>query len=68
MEGEILFAALARRVRRFVLDGEPVMRYNNTLRGWNSIPLRLETEVEASSGVLGCLTLHSLLYIMHSIL
>jgi cytochrome P450 len=42
MEGEILLAALARRVRRFVPDGEPVMRYNNTLRGWNSIPLRLE--------------------------
>jgi cytochrome P450 len=43
MEGEILLAALARSVRRFVLDGEPVMRYNNTLRGWNSIPLRLES-------------------------
>jgi hypothetical protein len=43
MEREILFAALARRVRRFVLDGEPIMRYNNTLRGWNSIPLRLES-------------------------
>jgi cytochrome P450 len=42
MEGEILLAALARRVRRFVLDGEPAMRYNNTLRGWNAIPLRLE--------------------------
>jgi cytochrome P450 len=41
LEGETFLTALARRVRRFALDGEPVMRYNNTLRGWDSIPLRI---------------------------
>lgn len=41
MEGEILLAALARRAGRFELTGDPVPRYNNTLRGWNSLPLRI---------------------------
>ncbi len=41
LEGEIIFTALARRVVRFELTAEPVLRYNNTLRGYDSIPLKL---------------------------
>jgi hypothetical protein len=42
LEGEILLAALARRVRRIRFAGEPVLRLNNTLRGYESLPLVLE--------------------------
>jgi cytochrome P450 len=41
MEGEIVLAALARRVRTLELDGEPVVRLNNTLRGYETAPLRV---------------------------
>ena len=39
LEGEILIRALARRVARFELTAEPVPLYNNTLRGYENIPL-----------------------------
>ena len=41
MEGEIVLAALARRVKTLELDGEPTLRLNNTLRGYDSAPLRI---------------------------
>ena len=41
LEGEVLLAALARRVRAIEISGEPRRRYNNTLRGLASLPLTL---------------------------
>ena len=41
LEGEVLLAALARRVRAIEIAGTPVRRYNNTLRGLASLPLTL---------------------------
>ncbi|MFC7473994.1 cytochrome P450 [Dankookia sp. GCM10030260] len=41
LEGEVLLAALARRVRAVEISGPPVRRYNNTLRGLASLPLTL---------------------------
>jgi cytochrome P450 len=41
LEGEILLRALARRVARFELTAEPALRYNNTLRGYEKIPLAI---------------------------
>jgi hypothetical protein len=41
LEGEILLRALARRVARFELTAEPTLRYNNTLRGYEKIPLAI---------------------------
>lgn len=41
LEGEVILAALARRVQRIELAGLPVRRLNNTLRALASLPLRL---------------------------
>jgi cytochrome P450 len=41
LEGEAVLAALARRVARIEVTGTPVRRYNNTLRGLKSLPVRL---------------------------
>ncbi len=41
LEGECVLAALARRVARIEVTGEPTRRYNNTLRGLASLPVRL---------------------------
>jgi len=41
LEGEVLLAALARRVQRIAISGEPKRRYNNTLRGLASLPVTL---------------------------
>src|SRR3954453_1347055 len=41
LEGEVLLAALARRVRAIEIAGPTVRRYNNTLRGLASLPLTL---------------------------
>ncbi len=41
LEGECVLAALARRVARIEVTGEPRRRYNNTLRGLASLPVRL---------------------------
>jgi len=41
LEGEVLLAALARRVARLEIAATPVRRHNNTLRGLSSLPLRL---------------------------
>jgi len=39
MEGELVLAALARKVSRLEITGEPKRRYNNTLRGMASLPM-----------------------------
>jgi cytochrome P450 len=41
LESEALFGALAKRVASFELTGEPTRRLNNTLRGFNTLPLRI---------------------------
>jgi cytochrome P450 len=41
LESEAIFAALARRVVSFELTGEPKRRLNNTLRGFDTLPLRI---------------------------
>jgi 4-methoxybenzoate monooxygenase (O-demethylating) len=41
LEGEVVIQALAKRVKRIELIGEPERRFNNTLRGLKRLPLRL---------------------------
>jgi cytochrome P450 len=41
LEGEILLAALAKRVKEIRLEGQPVIHYNNSVRGYNSMPVRV---------------------------
>src|SRR5207244_3775967 len=41
LESEALFGALAKRVASFELTGEPQLRLNNTLRGLDTLPLRI---------------------------
>ena len=41
LESEAIFAALASRVASFELTGEPERRLNNTLRGLDTLPLRI---------------------------
>jgi 4-methoxybenzoate monooxygenase (O-demethylating) len=41
LESEALFASLAKRVAAFELTGEPTRRLNNTLRGFDTLPLRV---------------------------
>ncbi len=40
LEGELILNAIARRVKRIELVGEPVRRLNNTLRAMSSMPMR----------------------------
>jgi hypothetical protein len=44
LEGEVLLAALARRVRAIEITGQPRRRYNNTLRGLASLPVALHPD------------------------
>jgi cytochrome P450 len=39
LEGEIVLSALARRVKRIELEGKPVIHYNNSVRGYTSMPV-----------------------------
>jgi cytochrome P450 len=39
LEGEVLLTALARRVKSIEPTGEAVPRLNNTLRGWEHLPV-----------------------------
>ena len=39
LEGEIVLTALARRVKAFRLEGKPIIHYNNSVRGYDSMPL-----------------------------
>lgn len=41
MEAELVLSALVRRAARIELDGEPVRRLNNTVRGLASLPLKV---------------------------
>jgi len=43
LEGEAVLRALALRVSRIEVAGPPIRRYNNTLRGLSSLPLRLHS-------------------------
>jgi cytochrome P450 len=43
LEAEALLTALAQRVERIELAGTPVRHHNNTLRAWQSLPLRVHT-------------------------
>jgi cytochrome P450 len=42
LEGETILAVLARKVKSIELNGEPAWRLNNTIRGLDSLPLRLQ--------------------------
>jgi 4-methoxybenzoate monooxygenase (O-demethylating) len=42
LESEAIFAALAKHVAAFELTGEPTRRLNNTLRGLDTLPLRIK--------------------------
>jgi 4-methoxybenzoate monooxygenase (O-demethylating) len=42
LEAELVLTALARRIRRIDLAGTPVPKLNNTLKGWASVPVRVE--------------------------
>jgi len=42
LEGEVLFGALARKVRTIEPAGEPVRRLNNSLRGLERFPIRIK--------------------------
>lgn len=39
LEGEIVLKALAKRVKSFRLEGTPVIHYNNSVRGYDRLPL-----------------------------
>ena len=41
LEGEAMLSALARRVATIEITGEPKRRFNNTLRGLDSLPIRI---------------------------
>src|SRR3954453_6832563 len=41
LEGEVMLAALARKVSAIEITGPPKRRYNNTLRGLESLPITL---------------------------
>ena len=41
LEAELILAAFAKRIERFELAGEPVLRPNNTLRGFATLPVRV---------------------------
>jgi 4-methoxybenzoate monooxygenase (O-demethylating) len=44
LEAELLFAAFAERVARFELCEPPVLRINNTLRGFSRLPIRVHLD------------------------
>ncbi|WGS28267.1 cytochrome P450 [Bradyrhizobium sp. ISRA464] len=41
LEGEVMLSALARRVADIRITGEPMRRFNNTLRGLDSLPVTI---------------------------
>lgn len=41
LEGEIILTALARRVKTITLEGKPTIHYNNSVRGYTSIPVSM---------------------------
>ena len=55
LEGEVVLTALARKVARIEIAGTPRRRYNNTLRGLASLPMRLHRGVAVNAAA-GCRT------------
>lgn len=43
MEGEILLAALARRVEQITITGQPQRKHNNSLYAWKSLPVAVRS-------------------------
>jgi 4-methoxybenzoate monooxygenase (O-demethylating) len=41
MEGEVMLAALARKVKSIEITGEPQRAFNNTLRGLETLPVEI---------------------------
>jgi 4-methoxybenzoate monooxygenase (O-demethylating) len=41
LEGEVMLSALSRRVAKIEITGEPKRRFNNTLRGLDSLPVTI---------------------------
>lgn len=41
LEGETVLTALAKRVKRIGLEGKPVTHYNNSVRGYTSMPVSM---------------------------
>ena len=41
LEGETMLAALARRIAKIEIMGKPQRRFNNTLRGLDSLPVSI---------------------------
>jgi cytochrome P450 len=41
LEGELILDAMARKIRTLEISGEPVRRFNNTLRGLAQLPMRV---------------------------
>ncbi|MHC2331622.1 cytochrome P450 [Bradyrhizobium sp. USDA 4454] len=41
LEGEVMLTALAQRIARIEISGEPKRRFNNTLRGLDSLPVTI---------------------------
>lgn len=41
LEGEVMLTALAEKIRAIEIVGEPVRHYNNTVRGWERMPLQI---------------------------
>jgi cytochrome P450 len=39
LEGDIVLSALARKMKTIQLEGEPIQHFNNTVRGYSSIPV-----------------------------
>lgn len=42
LEVELVLTALARRIRRIEFAAPPLPKLNNTLKGWSSVPVRVE--------------------------
>jgi 4-methoxybenzoate monooxygenase (O-demethylating) len=41
LEGELILTALARKVKRIEIVGQPERRLNNTLRSFKNLPVRI---------------------------
>jgi cytochrome P450 len=39
LEGEIVLTALAKRIKSFRFEGKPIIHYNNSVRGYDSLPI-----------------------------
>jgi|APGre2960657444_1045066.scaffolds.fasta_scaffold13659_5 cytochrome P450 len=42
LEGEVVLAALAKRIKKINLEGTPIIHYNNSVRGYTSMPVSVE--------------------------